>query len=82
MSWSWSGFSTACHAGTCRCSRGDDFTVNVRLSRGLGPNQIHILLDKHDEVWELTVAAIDKPYLFSNICGVLSHSAWTSIAAR
>jgi [protein-PII] uridylyltransferase len=46
---------------------------HVRLTRGLGRDQIHILLDKHDDVWELTAAALDKPYLFSNICGVLAY---------
>jgi [protein-PII] uridylyltransferase len=28
---------------------------------------------EHDEVWELTIVTLDKPYLFSNIAGVLSY---------
>ena len=27
---------------------------------------------KGDDTWELTVVTLDKPFLFSNICGVLS----------
>jgi [protein-PII] uridylyltransferase len=46
---------------------------HVRLARGLRPDEVHLSLDKRDEIWELTVAALDKPYLFSNIAGVLSY---------
>ncbi|HVT48528.1 MAG TPA: hypothetical protein VHD57_12115 [Vicinamibacterales bacterium] len=46
---------------------------HVRLSRGLLPGEVHALLDKRDDVWELTVAALDKPFLFSNIAGVLAY---------
>jgi [protein-PII] uridylyltransferase len=34
---------------------------------------VHASLEKRDDIWELTVAALDKPYLFSNIAGVLSN---------
>jgi [protein-PII] uridylyltransferase len=46
---------------------------HVRLARGLLPGELHASLEKRDDVWELTVAALDKPFLFSNIAGVLSH---------
>ncbi|MEO8070262.1 MAG: hypothetical protein ABI652_02590, partial [Acidobacteriota bacterium] len=46
---------------------------HVRLARGLLPDEIHASLEKRDDIWELTVAALDKPYLFSNISGVLSY---------
>jgi [protein-PII] uridylyltransferase len=45
---------------------------HVRLARGLREGEAHLSLEKRDEIWELTVAALDKPYLFSNIAGVLS----------
>ncbi len=46
---------------------------HVRLARGLLPGEVHASLEKRDDIWELTVAALDKPYLFSNIAGVLSY---------
>jgi [protein-PII] uridylyltransferase len=46
---------------------------HVRLSRGLLPGELHAALEKRDDIWELTVAALDKPYLFSNISGVLAY---------
>jgi [protein-PII] uridylyltransferase len=45
---------------------------HVRLARGLRPDEVHLSLEKRDEIWELTVAALDKPFLFSNISGVLA----------
>jgi [protein-PII] uridylyltransferase len=45
---------------------------HVRLARGLRPGDVHLSLDRRDEIWELTIAALDKPFLFSNISGVLS----------
>ncbi|MEO7193099.1 MAG: hypothetical protein ABI051_18805 [Vicinamibacterales bacterium] len=45
---------------------------HVRLARGLRPNEAHLSLEKRDAIWELTVAALDKPYLFSNIAGALA----------
>ena len=34
---------------------------------------MHASLEKHDDIWELTVVTLDKPFLFSNIAGVLSY---------
>jgi [protein-PII] uridylyltransferase len=45
---------------------------HVRLARGLKADDLHLSLEKREEIWELTVAALDKPYLFSNISGVLA----------
>jgi [protein-PII] uridylyltransferase len=46
---------------------------HVRLARGLRADDIHTSLEKRDNIWELTVTALDRPYLFSNIAGVLSY---------
>jgi [protein-PII] uridylyltransferase len=46
---------------------------HVRLARDIHPDQVHAFLEKKDDVWELTVVTLDKPYLFSNISGVLSY---------
>jgi hypothetical protein len=51
---------------------------HVRLARGLLPGELHASLERRDNIWELTVAALDKP--FSNIAGC-SSTRWTSIAA-
>ncbi len=45
---------------------------HVRLARGLKADDLHLSLEKREEIWELTVAALDKPFLFSNISGVLA----------
>ncbi len=45
---------------------------HVRLARELGPESVKAWLDRSDSGWELTVLTHDKPFLFSNICGVLS----------
>jgi [protein-PII] uridylyltransferase len=45
---------------------------HVRLSRGLGRDVLHAWIEKNDAAWELTVITKDKPFLFSNISGVLS----------
>jgi len=45
---------------------------HVRLSRGLGRDVLHAWIEKKDAAWELTVITRDKPFLFSNISGVLS----------
>ncbi len=49
-----------------------DIYGHVRLARNLQPDDVHLSLERRDEIWELTVAALDKPYLFSNIAGVLA----------
>jgi [protein-PII] uridylyltransferase len=46
---------------------------HVRLARDIGPDDAHFFLEKKSEAWELTVVSLDKPFLFSNICGVLSY---------
>jgi [protein-PII] uridylyltransferase len=46
---------------------------HVRLARDIHPDEVHMSLEKSDSaVWTLAVATLDKPFLFSNICGVLS----------
>jgi [protein-PII] uridylyltransferase len=50
----------------------DAIYAHVRLSRNIGTDDVHIRLERTDSVWELTVVTLDKPFLFSNICGVLS----------
>jgi [protein-PII] uridylyltransferase len=46
---------------------------HVRLARGIDKDEVHTLLERHDDVWELTIVTLDKPYLFSNVSGVLSY---------
>ncbi|MBI4455978.1 MAG: [protein-PII] uridylyltransferase [Acidobacteria bacterium] len=46
---------------------------HVRLSHDIHPDEVHLSLAKQHDVWELTVVTLDKPYLFSNISGVLSY---------
>ena len=45
---------------------------HVRLSRDIRPDDVHADLERKDSLWELTVVTLDKPFLFSNICGALS----------
>jgi [protein-PII] uridylyltransferase len=45
---------------------------HVRLARDIHPDEVHLRLTRVETVWELTVVTLDKPMLFSNICGVLS----------
>jgi [protein-PII] uridylyltransferase len=46
---------------------------HVRLARDIHPDEVHLSLERGDAaIWTLAVATLDKPYLFSNICGVLS----------
>ena len=46
---------------------------HVRLSRDLTPHDAHFFLEKKAAVWELTVVSLDRPFLFSNISGVLAY---------
>jgi len=46
---------------------------HVRLALNIAADDVHYFLNKKSDVWELTVITLDKPYLFSNICGVLSY---------
>jgi [protein-PII] uridylyltransferase len=46
---------------------------HVRLGRDIHPDEVHLSLERDNSaVWTLAVATLDKPTLFSNICGVLS----------
>ena len=45
---------------------------HVRLSRDIRPDEVHLSLEQRGKTWELTVVTLDKPFLFSNISGVLS----------
>ena len=45
---------------------------HVRLALNISADDVHYFLNKKADVWELTVITLDKPYLFSNVCGVLS----------
>jgi [protein-PII] uridylyltransferase len=45
---------------------------HVRLSRNIHPDEVHLWLEEKGPSWELTVVTLDKPFLFSNISGVLS----------
>src|SRR5687767_13436758 len=47
---------------------------HVRLARDINPDEVHLSLERNADsaVWTLAVATLDKPFLFSNICGVLS----------
>jgi [protein-PII] uridylyltransferase len=45
---------------------------HVRLSHDIHPDEVHVSLEQKGAMWELTVVTLDKPFLFSNICGVLS----------
>jgi [protein-PII] uridylyltransferase len=45
---------------------------HVQLSRDIKPDHVHASLERRGTTWELTVVTLDKPFLFSNICGVLS----------
>jgi [protein-PII] uridylyltransferase len=45
---------------------------HVELSRDIQSEHVHATLEPRGAVWEVTVVTLDKPYLFSNICGVLS----------
>jgi [protein-PII] uridylyltransferase len=51
----------------------DTIYHHVRLRRDLGRENIRFSSAKKGDVWELTVVASDRPYLFSNICGVLAY---------
>jgi [protein-PII] uridylyltransferase len=44
----------------------------VRLARDIKPDHVHLSLERAESVWTLAVVTLDKPFLFSNICGVLS----------
>jgi [protein-PII] uridylyltransferase len=45
---------------------------HVRLWRNIGPNDVHSFLSRKGDAWELAVVTLDKPFLFTNICGALA----------
>jgi [protein-PII] uridylyltransferase len=45
---------------------------HIWLARDIQPDEVHLSLERKGAVWSLAVATLDKPCLFSNICGVLS----------
>jgi [protein-PII] uridylyltransferase len=45
---------------------------HVRLARDIHPDEVHLWMEQKGAAWELTVVTLDKPFLFSNISGVLS----------
>jgi len=45
---------------------------HVRLARDIKPDEVHLSLESHEGIWMLAVVTLDKPFLYSNICGVLS----------
>jgi [protein-PII] uridylyltransferase len=45
---------------------------HIRLARDIRPDEVHLSLERAESVWTLAVVTLDKPFLFSNICGVLS----------
>jgi [protein-PII] uridylyltransferase len=53
-------------------AKSDAIYRHVKLSRDIGPDDVHLSLEQKGSVWELTVVTLDKPFLFSNICGTLS----------
>jgi [protein-PII] uridylyltransferase len=46
---------------------------HVRLARNIVRDEVHTFLENHDNIWELALVTLDKPFLFSNISGVLSY---------
>src|SRR5207249_7459816 len=65
--------STECHPHRYRqLYPHDAFYRHVRLARDIRPDDVHAELERKGSMWELTVVTLDKPFLFSNICGTLS----------
>ena len=46
---------------------------HVRLARDVNGDQVHASVEPKDASWELTVVTRDRPFLFSNVSGVLSY---------
>ncbi len=47
--------------------------AHARLARDVHRDEVRLLLERRGASWELAVVTLDKPQLFSNICGVLSY---------
>ena len=50
----------------------DTIYRHIRLARDIRPDEVHLSLEQKGTTWALAAATLDKPFLFSNICGVLS----------
>ena len=50
----------------------DTIYRHIRLARDIKPDEVHLSVEQNGSVWSLAVATLDKPFLFSNISGVLS----------
>jgi len=44
---------------------------HVRLWRNIGPDDVHSFVTRKGDAWELAVVTLDKPFLFTKICGAL-----------
>jgi len=55
---------------------------HVRLARDIHRDQVHSFLETKDDIWELTVVTLDKPFLFASISGVLSHFGMDILRAQ
>jgi [protein-PII] uridylyltransferase len=55
-----------------RLFNNDAIYRHARLARDIKPDQVHLWMGQAGAAWELTVVTLDKPFLFSNISGVLS----------
>ncbi len=51
----------------------DQVYRHARLARNIRPDEVHLFLQPKGDLWELTVVTLDKPRLFSDICGVLAY---------
>ena len=50
----------------------DTIYRHIKLARDIKPDEVHLSIERKESAWSLAVATLDKPFLFSNICGVLS----------
>ena len=55
---------------------------HVRLARDIHRDEVHSFLESKDDIWELTVVTLDKPYLFASISGVLSYFGMDILRAQ
>ena len=46
---------------------------HIRLAHDLTKSDVHCSLEQKESIWELTVVSLDRPHLYSRICGVLSY---------
>ena len=64
--------SRGCRGATCSCSIARRSTATCGCRATSIRTKCTLGLEPQDAAWELTVVTLDKPFLFSNICGVLS----------